>query len=89
MEREVALTTVDNPYDPIEDYDNWRAFDYQHGYCCDEFVARCLRTSSDFLSPASSPHKSTKFTGSPPQYANQLVPSRMGSTVVKRAEDGE
>ena len=46
--REVALTTVDNPYDPIDDYDNWRAFDYQKGYCCDEYVARCLRTSDDF-----------------------------------------
>ena len=46
--REVALTTVDNPYDPIDDYDNWRAFDYQKGHCCDEYVARCMRTSSEF-----------------------------------------
>ena len=47
-EREVALTTIDNPYDPIDDYDNWRAYDYQHGYCTDEYIARILYTSSEF-----------------------------------------
>lgn len=44
---EVALTTVDNPYNPIDDYDNWRAYDTQQGYYCDEYVARILRTSED------------------------------------------
>lgn len=46
--REVAITTKDNPYHPIDEYDDWRAYDYQHGYCTDEYVARILHTSSEF-----------------------------------------
>lgn len=48
VEREVAITTKDNPYDPIDEYDDWRAFDYQKGYCTDEYVARIIRSSSEF-----------------------------------------
>lgn len=48
MSREVALTTADNPFDPIDDYDNWKAFDTQKGYYSDEYVARILKTSNDF-----------------------------------------
>ena len=28
-ERIVALTTIDNPYDPVDQYDDWYAFDTQ------------------------------------------------------------
>ena len=45
--REVALTTTDNPYDPFDQYDDWYAFDTQHGYCTDAYVARVLKTSSE------------------------------------------
>lgn len=46
--RQVALTTTDNPYDPIDQYDQWYAFDTQKGYCTDAYVARILKTSSEF-----------------------------------------
>lgn len=46
-ERIVALTTVDNPYDPIDQYDDWFAFDYQKGYCSDSYLARILHTSEE------------------------------------------
>lgn len=36
----VWLTTVDNPYDPVEDYDKWKLFDKEHGYDCEEILAR-------------------------------------------------
>lgn len=46
-ERVVALTTIDNPYDPVDQYDDWYAFDTQKGYCTDAYVARCLKTSDE------------------------------------------
>lgn len=40
-----ALTTIDNPFDPIDDYDQWFAFDHQRGYYCSEYLARIAKTS--------------------------------------------
>lgn len=47
MARQVALTTTDNPYDPIDQYDQWYAFDTQKGYCTDAYIARVMKTSDD------------------------------------------
>ena len=48
--RIVALTTTDNPYNPITQFDEWRAFDEQQGYYSCEYLARVAKTSDD-LSP--------------------------------------
>lgn len=48
--RIVALTTTDNPYNPITQFDEWRAFDEQQGYYSCEYLARVAKTSED-LSP--------------------------------------
>lgn len=34
MTRLVALSTVDNPYNPFEQWDEWLAYDLCHGYNC-------------------------------------------------------
>lgn len=44
---ESMLTTVDNPYDPFTQYDEWRAYDEAHGYYTSEFLARIVRTSDE------------------------------------------
>ena len=48
---EVALTTLDNPYDPLDEMDEWWAFDVQRGYHTWAYLARVARTS-DSLSDA-------------------------------------
>lgn len=47
-----ALTTIDNPFDPIDEFENWYAFDIEKGYNTAEYLARIAKTS-DFLSPES------------------------------------
>lgn len=45
--RQVALTTEDNPYDPIGDFDNWYAWDAAHGYNSASYLARMTYSSPD------------------------------------------
>ena len=44
-EREVMLTTIDNPYDPFKQFDSWFAFDTQKGYNTCSYLSRIARTS--------------------------------------------
>ena len=46
-----ALTTIDNPFDPINQFDAWYRFDEGNGYHSCAYLARIARTS-DQLSPA-------------------------------------
>lgn len=45
---EIALTTSDNPYNPLTDYDRWEAFDRQKGYGTNEYLARVTRTTYEY-----------------------------------------
>lgn len=46
--KEYMLTTVDNPYNPHTQFDEWYAFDEQHGYCTCELLARIAKVSDEF-----------------------------------------
>ena len=51
MERkEIMLTTTDNPYNPITQFDDWYQFDEDKGYCTLEYMARVGTRISDDLS---------------------------------------
>jgi hypothetical protein len=44
---EYALTTVDNPFDPFTQFDQWFGFDTTHGYHSASLLARIARSSDD------------------------------------------
>ena len=44
MNRQVMITTVDNPYDPFIDYKNWFLFDAEKGYYTTSKLARLIKT---------------------------------------------
>lgn len=41
------LTTIDNPFDPFTQFDEWYAFDETHGYRTTGLLARVIVTSND------------------------------------------
>jgi hypothetical protein len=41
------LTTIDNPFNPFTQFDQWYAFDQQKGYCSCSYVARIAKTSNE------------------------------------------
>lgn len=42
-----GLTTEDNPFDPLTDYDNWNAFDQRKGYGTASYLARMVSIDAD------------------------------------------
>ena len=45
MERRCALTTIDNPFTPFEQFTSWFLFDEEKGYHSSAYLGRIARTS--------------------------------------------
>lgn len=43
--RGVMLTTIDNPFNPFEDFNQWFLYDIEKGYNSCAYLARIARTS--------------------------------------------
>ena len=47
MENVYALTTLDNPYDPFDQFNQWFKFDTEKGYNSCSYLARIAKTSDE------------------------------------------
>lgn len=45
MSKQVMLTTIDNPFDPFEQFDSWFLFDVEKGYNSCSYLGRIAKTS--------------------------------------------
>ena len=41
------LTTVDNPFDPFEDFDSWYLFDVENGYNSCSYLSKVAKVSDN------------------------------------------
>ena len=48
MQRECRITTIDNPYDPFEQFTSWFLFDVEKGYDTCSYLGRIAKTSDQF-----------------------------------------
>lgn len=48
MAKQFAITTIDNPFDPFEQFPSWFMFDVEKGYNTCSYLARIARTSDEF-----------------------------------------
>jgi hypothetical protein len=51
MVTQAALTTMDNPYDPFDDYEKWEAYDQRLGYNTAALLARVAVVSQELSVP--------------------------------------
>ena len=43
----VFLTTIDNPFNPSTQFDEWNRYDIDHGYFTNAYLARIAKTSDE------------------------------------------
>ncbi len=43
----IMLTTIDNPFNPFTQWDDWNRFDEDHKYYSCSYLARIAKTSDD------------------------------------------
>ena len=44
MKRQVHITTIDNPFDPFDDFIHWFLFDVEKGYYTSSKIGRLVKT---------------------------------------------
>lgn len=49
MQEDVAITSIDNPFDPFTEFKSWLSYDIQMGYCTCERLASIVHNLPDSL----------------------------------------
>ena len=47
MNKQVTATTIDNPFNPFDDFDSWFMFDVEKGYYTSSKLARLTNLTDD------------------------------------------
>ena len=47
MSRKVNITTIDNPFDPFDDFNSWFMFDVENGYYTSSKLGRLTHFTDD------------------------------------------
>jgi DNA-binding SARP family transcriptional activator len=47
MNKQVTATTIDNPFNPFDDFDSWFMFDVEKGYYTSSKLARLTHLTDD------------------------------------------
>ena len=47
MNRKVNITTIDNPFDPFDDFNSWFMFDVEKGYYTSSKLGRLTKLTDD------------------------------------------
>lgn len=47
MAKQSMLTTIDNPFDPFEQFEDWYSFDVHNHHRCCELVGQFAQTSNE------------------------------------------
>ena len=47
MSKQVHISTIDNPFNPFDDFTSWLMYDIEKGYYSSSKVARLINTTDD------------------------------------------
>lgn len=86
--KEIALTTIDNPYSPFTEFDEWLNYDLEKGYNCCGYIDRVKQVFKKETSYLSN-EEENRIIDDVIDYIVQTDPTGNFVKVEKTAENGK